>query len=271
MTTIERFEGTAMPVNSYVVHGPEAVVVVDGQLTVSDATALRGKLTTIGKSVAALVVTHPHPDHYAAAALVVPDDVPIYATATVDAVIRRDDVEKDEIVGPMMGADWPAVRRFPDQVVADGSTVRLAGLDFAVADLGPGESHADSVWKLGDRWFIGDVVCHDTHAYLADGQHTRWLATLDRLFEEAGDATQLMVGHGEPTDKRAIAGQRAYITAFVDAVADAIELDPDERATQVVQAMAPHVTDERLRFLMELSIEPVAKQMVAEQDSDVRA
>lgn len=178
---IERFEGTAMPVNSYLVHAPDGLVVVDGQLAVSDAGALRDRIAAAGLPVAAMLVTHPHPDHYAGAAIAVGDSVPIYATAAVDAVIRRDDKEKDTVVGPMLGPEWPTRRRFPDRVVDSGATVRVAGAEFAVEDLGPGESHADSVWTLGDDWFIGDVLCHGTHAYLADGQYAPWLATLDAL------------------------------------------------------------------------------------------
>jgi hypothetical protein len=34
---IDRIEGRVMPVNSYLIHGPEGLVLVDGMLTVSDA------------------------------------------------------------------------------------------------------------------------------------------------------------------------------------------------------------------------------------------
>lgn len=60
-TRIERFEGTAMPVNSYVVEGPEGLVIVDGQLTVSDARALRALIDQFNRPVAAMVLTHGHP------------------------------------------------------------------------------------------------------------------------------------------------------------------------------------------------------------------
>lgn len=267
-TTIERFEGTAMAVNSYLVRGDGGLVVVDGQLTVSDATALRDRIATTGLPVAALVVTHPHPDHYAGAASAVDESVPIYATRAVDAVIRRDDAEKDAIVGPMMGAEWPTERRFPDRLVDDGSVVELAGLEFTVDDVGPGESHADSVWKLGDDWLIGDVICHDTHAYLADGRYAKWLASLDDLMDKTDAGTRLLVGHGEPTDRSAIAAQRTYIQTFVDTVSGALDLDPQERTAAVVKAMSGLVADSRLQFLMELSIEPVARGMAKDATSE---
>lgn len=136
---IERIEGQAMPVNSFLVHGPDGLVVIDGMLTVSDAGLVREAIDDAGGRLRGVVVTHPHPDHYAGLAhLVGPDDVPIVATAAVDEVIRRDDQIKDEIVGPMMGDEWPATRVFPNQTVGDGDEVRLAGLALAVRELGPG-------------------------------------------------------------------------------------------------------------------------------------
>ena len=38
---IDRIEGQVMPVNAFLVHGPDGVVVVDGMLTVSDAAPVR--------------------------------------------------------------------------------------------------------------------------------------------------------------------------------------------------------------------------------------
>ena len=74
-----------MPVNSFVVHGPEGVVVVDGMLTVSDAALVRQAIDGAGLPLAGVVVTHPHPDHYAGLAhMIGTDDVAIVATSAVD-------------------------------------------------------------------------------------------------------------------------------------------------------------------------------------------
>jgi glyoxylase-like metal-dependent hydrolase (beta-lactamase superfamily II) len=79
---IERVEGTLMSVNSYVIEGPEGLIIVDGQLTVSDARAVRAIVDGFGRPVAAMVITHGHPDHYAGAATVLAGlDAPIIATA----------------------------------------------------------------------------------------------------------------------------------------------------------------------------------------------
>jgi glyoxylase-like metal-dependent hydrolase (beta-lactamase superfamily II) len=184
------------------------------------------------------------------------------SSAAVADVIRRDDALKDSIVGPMMGEQWPARRRFPDQIVEPGSAASLAGLTCTVRDAGPGESHADSIWSIGNQWFIGDLLCPDLDAYLADGHYQEWLASIDRLRDAPADAV-FYAGHGAPAGRDAIAAQRAYIEAFVDAVRHGLGLDAGQRRDLVLTRMRPLVSDHRLQFLMELSIEPVAAALRA--------
>src|SRR5689334_11343190 len=120
---IDHVEGDVMLVNSYVVHGPTGIVVIDGMLTVSDARKVRSLVDAARAPLAGVIVTHAHPDHYAGTAwLLDGSDVPVVATEAVDAVIRRDDQVKNDIVGPMMGDEWPVHRMFPTQTVpGDGS------------------------------------------------------------------------------------------------------------------------------------------------------
>ncbi len=53
-----------MAVNSFVVHGPNGLVIVDGQLTVPERTRCDVLGDDAAEPVAGLLVTHPHPDHY---------------------------------------------------------------------------------------------------------------------------------------------------------------------------------------------------------------
>lgn len=260
---IERVEGTVMPVNSYIVEGPEGLIVVDAQLTVSDAQSVRKVIDGFDRPVAAVVLTHGHPDHYAGAATILDGlTAPIVSTPGVAEVVSRDDEEKDAIVGPMMGAEWPSQRRFVDEVVSVGSTISLAGLEFAVRDLGPGESGADTLWCLDEQTiFSGDVAYNDMDAYLLDGYFDEWLDDLERLEADIDGTATLYVGHGAPTDKSVLARQGAYVRTFVDAVSANLDSDETERHDRVVEAMSGLVSDDRLLFLMELSIEPAAAQL----------
>jgi glyoxylase-like metal-dependent hydrolase (beta-lactamase superfamily II) len=248
-----------MSVNSYVIEGPEGLIIVDGQLTVSDAKAVRAVVDGFGRPVAAMVITHGHPDHYAGAATVLAGlNASIIATAEVAEVIRRNDTEKDLIVAPMMGDEWPTDRRFPDEIVPVGGVIRLGGLEFSVRNLGAGESHADTLWSLDERTvFSGDVAYNDMHAYLLDGHFEAWLAMLARLDVEFDDDVQLFVGHGAPTDRKVLGRQADYINAFIDVVQLNATVDQQQRHDAVVDRMRTLVTNDSLLFLMELSIEPV--------------
>jgi glyoxylase-like metal-dependent hydrolase (beta-lactamase superfamily II) len=255
---IDRIEGRGMPVNAFLVHGPDGVVLVDGMLTVSDAALVRQAIDDTGHPLAGVLVTHPHPDHYAGLAqLVGTDDVAIVATHAVDAIIRRDDHLKEEVVGAMMGDEWPTKRLFPNRTVNDGDDVRLGGLTLSVRELGPGESHVDTLWQLDPSTiFAGDVAYNGMHAYLADGRWREWLVTLDRLEAELPDELTLYVGHGPPGGKDLLAAQRRYIETFVDAVEAHAEAIEHGDHSGVVEAMKRLLPTDSLLFLMDLSIEP---------------
>jgi glyoxylase-like metal-dependent hydrolase (beta-lactamase superfamily II) len=262
---IDRIEGTVMPVNAYVVRGPNGLVVVDAMLTISDAALVRQAIDDAGGPLAGFVITHPHPDHYAGLwQLIGDDDVPIVATHAVDEVIRRDDALKNDIVGPMMGTEWPPTRRFPNHLVRSSEPVTLGGLTLEVEELGPGESPLDSVWRIDPSTvFAGDITYNGMHAYLADGYWEQWLASLARLDRELPADVTLHVGHGPPGGKELLAAQQQYIETFVAAVTDHADAIAAGNHDEVVAAMKELVPSDDLLFLMDLSIAPVAAALAA--------
>lgn len=264
---IDRIEGRVMPVNSFLIHGPDGLVVVDGMLTVSDAALVHKAIADTGRPLAGVVVTHPHPDHYAGLwHLVGNDDIPILATRAVDETIRRDDATKNAIVGPMMGDEWPTTRVFPNQVVDSGNEVHLGGLTLEVEELGPGESPHDSLWRLDPATvFAGDIAYSGMHAYLADGHWQAWLATLARLESDLPTDVVLHVGHGPAGGKELLTTQRRYIEAFVAAVGEHATAVEAGDHTPVVAAMKALLSSDDLLFLMELSIQPVLATLPAER------
>jgi glyoxylase-like metal-dependent hydrolase (beta-lactamase superfamily II) len=260
---ITRVTGDVMQVNAFLVHGPRGITIVDGMLTVSDARKVRTVLDASAAELAGVVITHPHPDHYAGLAHIVGDhDVPIVATTEVDAVIRRDDKTKETIVGPMMGAEWPDRRVFPNHTVGDGEAVSLGGLDLRVHCLGPGESFADTIWQLDDdTLFVGDVAYNGMHTYLADGQWAHWLDLIDRLDRDLSSSATLHVGHGPPGDKKLLASQRHYIETFVESVRRHAATIAGGDHRPVLDDLRGVVPSEDLLFLADLSIAPTLAQI----------
>lgn len=252
-------------VNAYLVETSEGIVAVDGTLTVSDGRALRERLESLGKPLLAVLVTHAHPDHYGGIVeLVADDDVPVVATVGVDAVIRRDDAVKEEILRPMFGDEWPRERTFASRTVSDGERLELGGVSFTVLDLGPGESPHDSVWFVGDdrqTVFLGDQVFDRKHAYLADCFYVEWLGHLERLRRELPADASLRIGHGGPVTPAHFDVQQEYVETFVDAVRGADWSQPDLARTAVIERMTRLLPTDELQFLMELSIEPMAARL----------
>lgn len=253
------------PVNAYVVEGERRLVAIDGTLTVSGGRAVRERIEAIGKPLAALLVTHAHPDHYGGAVEVVAgSEAPIVATAGVDAAIRRDDEGKEAILRPMFGDEWPAERAFPTRLVESGAELSFGDIELAVRDLGPGESPHDSLWLLGEdrsTVFCGDQGYNHMHGYLADGHWKHWLANLDRLSADLPAGVTLLPGHGDDAGRELLDWQRGYIERFVDSIRAGDWGDPERAKQDVVEAMASYLPANDLRFLMELSIEPVAAQL----------
>lgn len=253
------------PVNAYLVEGERHIVAIDGTLTVSGGRAVRERIEAIGKPLAALLLTHAHPDHYGGAVEVVAgSEAPIVATSGVDAAIRRHDESKEEILRPMFGDEWPSERAFPTRLVDSGQEVSFGAIELAVRDLGPGESPHDSIWFLGEEKgtvFCGDQGYNHMHCYLADGHWESWLANLDTLATDLPAAVALLPGHGDQAGRELLDWQRGYVERFVEAVRAGDWSDPGRARQAVVEAMVSYLPATELRFLMELSAEPVASKL----------
>ena len=141
---------------------------VDTNLLVSDIEALRARLRALNKPLLAILVTHPHPDHFNGVFGLVQDKkVPVYAAASVARVIEEIAEAKREQWSPTYGAEWPATTYYPDSPLADGARVRFGELTFTVRELGPAESQADSYFLVAaDGYapvaFTGDLAFHGT-------------------------------------------------------------------------------------------------------------
>jgi glyoxylase-like metal-dependent hydrolase (beta-lactamase superfamily II) len=265
--TIHRFEQkTPYPVNAYIVEGADGVVVVDATLTVTSALALRKAVDALGKPLRAVLLTHPHPDHYAGlSGLTDGLDVPIVAIAGVDDVVRRDDAAKDHVLGTMFGKEWPKHRVFPNQRISEGTRLNYgAGLAFQTVDIGPAESLHDSLFLLeGERpvAFAGDLAYSLMHSYMADGQSDKWRKAMERVTSEFPETMLLMVGHGAPTTTGLLTWQRNYLDRFEAAIHAADWHDVKAASAAVAGAMNAYLPTDQLAFLMQLSIEPTARRL----------
>jgi glyoxylase-like metal-dependent hydrolase (beta-lactamase superfamily II) len=99
------------------------------------------------------------------------------------------------------------------------------------------------------------------HAYLADGFHQEWLANIEKLRRELPADATLHIGHGGPVMPAQLVWQRDYVETFLDAVRTADWAQREAARISVVDRMTSFLPTDELRFLMELSIEPVATRL----------
>lgn len=253
---VHRVQGNSFPVNAYLIETGNGLILVDSTLTVSDGRAVAARAKEIGKPLLGAIVTHAHPDHYGAAVEILMDSTAeLVAVDGVNEAIRRDDPEKERILRPMFGDEWPLRRRFPDRTVSDGEPVTFDGVTLTPVDIGPSESPHDSLWVLeGDeeRVFVGDLFYNRMHAYLADGYYERWLENLERARSRFGPGATLYPGHGAPATPAMLAWQEAYIRTFLDAVGSARARGDAVQA--VTDRMKTFLKTDDLLFLMQLSV-----------------
>jgi glyoxylase-like metal-dependent hydrolase (beta-lactamase superfamily II) len=209
--------------NAYAVETDKSLIVVDTTLTVSEARAFGQKLQALGKPVAAVLITHAHPDHVAGLSVWLTDpETPIYALAGVDRLLRSIEEPKRAQWAPVFMDEWVPKWTLPNRLVKDGDTVGVDGIDFRVHDLGPGgDGDANSIWIMNGNppaIFAGDLVFNGTHSYLADGHSTDWLHNLERARSLVPKEAILYPGHGDPGGVELLQTQAAYVNSYREAV-----------------------------------------------------
>jgi glyoxylase-like metal-dependent hydrolase (beta-lactamase superfamily II) len=261
---------TGLFVNSYLVEGAEGVVAIDSPLLLSDGRAFRARLEALKKPLLAVLVTHPHPDHYnTVTELLAGESAPVIAHPDVGDEIRASDDAKRAQWGPTFGDEWPTSATFPNRAVGDEETVEFGDLRFTAWDFGPGESRSETVWLLGDgeSAFIGDLAFNGTHAYLADGRTDAWLQAIDRAEESLASVRTLYVGHGAPGGPALLADQRRYLLMVREAIrwvaSGRSELSEDE-ANQAVGLMERYLPGVPLGWLVGAGASAVATELAQE-------
>jgi glyoxylase-like metal-dependent hydrolase (beta-lactamase superfamily II) len=222
--TIERYTKPGQgSVNSYILVSESSIALIDTQRTLPEARELLAKMQATGKPLEAIVLSHEHPDHIGGVKLILDHypGVPVYASQTTIDYITR---EKEPLVKLMKGFFADAFADdipVPDQVLADGDVIQLAGIDWSVQELGAGEASSMLLLHSSDQdiLFCADTVGNHMTAWVGDQHVDAWLAQLDDLGRRYGAVGTVYPGHGDagpPSDM--FAPQQRFLRFFRDLV-----------------------------------------------------
>lgn len=255
--------------NAYALETDHGVVALDATLTASESRGFRSTLDAIGKPLLAVLVTHGHPDHVAGIGeLVRGRDVPIVALPSVAEMMREIEEPKRRQWQPVFKEEWIPTWTHPTRLVRDGDVLELDGERLRVHDMGGGgDCRANAIWVVEDDpelAFIGDLVFHGFHSYLADGQLAEWLANLARARVLLANVSTVYPGHGRRGSVELLETQRRYLDAYRAAVSDLARgrssLTEAEKK-ELTSRMQAHLPGAGLEFLVGLGADAVAGEL----------
>jgi glyoxylase-like metal-dependent hydrolase (beta-lactamase superfamily II) len=204
------------------IYGEQEALLVDTFLSDAQTEELADWITTTGKRLTTIYITHGHPDHFFGLKLLCDRFPQARAIAPPQVVDYMQKAMASESV-----ANWR--RRFPGQVPAslmaaerlDRGEFELEGNKIVVVDTGHTDTDCTTGLHVPSIGLVvaGDAIYNNTHPYLVESDRQgrlEWLAAIDKI--EALNPRAVIVGHGplDPDNSpRHIEETRRYIQDFI--------------------------------------------------------
>lgn len=223
---VERLtEPGAGSVNSYMVRAQAGIVLIDAQRVLSQGRAVAAHIAATGEPLLAILLTHPHPDHFGGLAGVLETfpNAPVYASEATREEIRTDGAGYIAATRRVAPDDTPETFPLPTETFEHGDALTFGGVRFVVDEIGPGEAASMSMFHLPQRNLLvaGDLVAFQMTAFLLENRIAAWRAQIEAARARYGsDAPTLLPGHGAPGAFAAhLDWQRDYLAAIADLAA----------------------------------------------------
>jgi glyoxylase-like metal-dependent hydrolase (beta-lactamase superfamily II) len=256
-------------VNSFLIETATGVIVVDTQFLVSTAHEFGARLDELGKPLAAVIITHPHPDHYNGLPVLMRNraSVPVFANRATISGIRSTQSEKRAAWTPVYGADYPAEDGLPDHALGADDVLEIAGTQLRLIDIGPGECADNSIIHIpeADALIASDLIYNGAHPWLAEHRTSSWLRQLDEVQSRFGNITNIYAGHGQPGTGDLFDVQWRYIQDFRNLVSAKTRNSnlPTEAVEAIVEETARGREGWPLEGLIAMNARAVAEELVS--------
>jgi glyoxylase-like metal-dependent hydrolase (beta-lactamase superfamily II) len=219
-------------VNSVIIEGADEVMLVDAQLTRTNAERVLQEVKETKKPLSIIYITHEHADHFLGLEVFKEayPRVRIIANSLVaDRInsVYQDKIDKwKTILGSGATSQVVAIEKF------DGNFITFESSEIEVLKNIQGDTDENTMlWIPGQRVLIaGDVVVNDMHVYTAETDskaRAKWLNSINRIREL--EPSVVIPGHskvGAPLDaSTAVDFTETYLLVFEEALKKAKDAD----------------------------------------------
>ena len=207
-------------VNTWVIEGKKGVVVIDAQRGLAMGREIVAAVQATEKPLLAVIITHPHPDHFGglAAILGAYPEVPVYASQTTTEVIRTDSNGYQAATLAAIPDDSPDAYPVPTVLFEDGEQLDFGSLKFVVDEIGSGEAESMTMLDMPQHniLFVGDLVANGMTGFLLEQRSNNWIAQIDSVLASYGARNpHIYPGHGPDGElTRLLAEQKHWLVSL---------------------------------------------------------